>query len=90
MTFIHLYEDSCRLKEYSALTKGGKSIVTVKIECISPRHLGYLLADLEEIERKQKAEKTAKQEARRSKAKTVLALPAPALQLPYYGDGGGE
>ena len=87
MTSVHLY-DGCRLKEYSAVSKAGKSTITIKIECARPEKLGWLLADLEKIDNDQKlAEKAAKEEARRPKKKQ-LALPAPPLQLPYFGKDG--
>ncbi len=86
MSFIYLNERHDRLKEYSAVTKGAKSIVTVKIECGEPGSLGYLLESLGEIEREQLArDKAARDAARKAAKKAPLALPAPHLQLPYYG-----
>jgi len=86
MSIIYLNERHDRLKEYSAVVKGAKSIVTVKIECGEPGSLGFLLESLGEIEREQLARDKAAKDAARKAAKTVpLALPAPHLQLPYYG-----
>ncbi len=86
MSIIYLKDGHDRLKEYSAVTKGAKSIVTVKIECGEPGSLGFLLESLGDIEREQLArEKAAKDAARKTAKKAPLALPAPHLQLPYYG-----
>lgn len=91
MSVLYLNEKYDRLKDYSAVVKGAKGIVTIRIECSEPGSLGFLLEELGNIERQQKlAENTAKEEAARAKRKKPLALPAPPLQLPYFGEGGAE
>lgn len=82
MSTIWLRDEHSRLKSYSASTKGSKSVVRIEIEVDEPGALGYLLLELGEIEREQKAaEKPAK-----PKKQARLALPAPVAQLPYFGE----
>lgn len=84
---IWLERPHVRLKGYSASTKGTKSSVRIELECLDPNSLGYLLRNLAEIERSQKVE--AREEAARAKAaskRKPLAIAAPPLQLPYFGD----
>jgi hypothetical protein len=52
--------DSCRLKSYSASTKGGNSIVKIEIEITDHYEFGWMLQDLEKIDAAQKAAKIAK------------------------------
>ncbi|MCY1667878.1 hypothetical protein [Rhizobium sp. SL86] len=82
MSIIYLNQRHDRLKDYSAVVKGGKSVVTIKIECAEPGSLGFLLECLAEIQREQvAAEKAAKEAARKPKRETRLALPAPLLRI---------
>lgn len=82
--------DTCRLKSYSATTKGAKSIVKIEIDVADHRDLGWLLRELAEIETEQKARE--KRQAKPAGGKTVrqLALPSPRLQLPYYAEEGAD
>jgi hypothetical protein len=57
-------EDS-KVKSFSAVSKGTKSVVRIELEVEDPRRLGYILADLAEL---QAAQKVA------SKPKKPLAL----------------
>ena len=89
MSIIYINEKHDRLKDYSAVVKGAKGVVTIRIECNEPGSLGFLLEELGNIERAQKlAAQRAKEEAAAAKRKKPLALPAPPLQLPYFGEGG--
>lgn len=89
MSSIWIDDRHNRLKDYSAVVKGTKSVVTIRIECAEPGSLGFLLEELGNIEREQKlADKRAKEEAAAAKRRKPLALPAPPLQLPYFGEGG--
>lgn len=67
-----------RLKAYSAVVKGPKSIVKIEIECAEPGSLGYLLEGLRDIERDQNAQIKREKESVRRKPK---ALAAPLLQI---------
>ncbi|MGY5789079.1 hypothetical protein ACXHXM_02110 len=84
MTSIFLSEP-CRLKSYAATTKNGKTVVRVEIETADHSEAGYLLDDLQKIIDRQKAASRAKPDAQ--KPAKLLALPAPALQLTFRGDG---
>ena len=78
-----------RLKDFSATVKRAKSIVKIEIEVSDHGSLGFLLEELRAVERAQvAADKKAKGEAAAAKRKKPLALPAPLLGLPYYGEEG--
>ncbi|WP_275789730.1 hypothetical protein [Pararhizobium gei] len=89
MPVIFLEEEHTRLKSYTASTKGAVSIVRVDIEVTDPMRLGYLLAELETIEKAQKARQTTEKAAARAKtrAKPQLALAAPLLRLAHRTEG---
>ena len=89
MTSIWLNPRHDRLKSYSATAKGGRSVVKIEIDCNEPGSLGYLLSQLGEIERDQQAAERALKEAARAKSaskRKPLAISAPPLQLPYFGE----
>lgn len=56
MTVIYLPETAV-LTDYAATAKNGKAHLTIKIEVGEPGALGYLLQDLGDIQRKQKADR---------------------------------
>ncbi|SOC26958.1 hypothetical protein [Stappia indica] len=66
-----------RIRKYSAAATGPKAVVRVEIEVSEPGSLGYLLANIGEVQREV--------EAARTKAKQKPAKP---LALPYYGSDG--
>ncbi len=69
---IHIYSDpqrDMRLKAYSAITKGGTSVLRLDIEITDGRVLGFVLRELAELEAAQKAETARVPKERR--------LPAP-------------
>lgn len=76
-----------RLKSYSAAVKGSKSVVSIQIECDEPGSLGFLLEELGRIDREQREarKREAEEVSRSQKQKKPLALPIPALMLPYFG-----
>lgn len=78
--YIWLNPKHDRLRCYSASVKGAKSVVKIEIECDEPGSLGYLLEQLREIDRDQKAAAAPK----RPTKKAQLALPAPMKLLPYH------
>lgn len=85
MRTIWLEPHNVRLKGYSASVKGTKSAIRIDIECLSPDALGYLLRQLDEIDREQKAEARANTARAKSEAKrNVRAIAPPLLQLPHF------
>lgn len=84
MSMIYLTE-ACRLKSYSASTKGEKSTIKIEIDVGDHHDLGFLLRELAEIETEQKAKDKPQRKPTATKAPTQLALPSPLRQLPYYG-----
>jgi hypothetical protein len=70
---IHIYSEpqkDMRLKAYSAVTKGGVSVLRIDIAITDGRVLGFVLRELAELEAAQKAEAARVPRERR--------LPAPS------------
>ncbi|OCP17459.1 MULTISPECIES: hypothetical protein [unclassified Ensifer] len=80
--------DTCRLKSYSASTKGARSTIKIEIDVADHRDLGFVLRELAEIEAEQNAKEKAQRKPAAAKAARPLALPSPLLQLPYYDEEG--
>lgn len=76
--------DTCRLKTYSATTKGSKSVVRIEVEVADHSDLGFLLRELDDIDREQSARKK-RGDPPKAKAAKPLVLPAPLLQLTHQG-----
>jgi hypothetical protein len=83
MSFIHWGPEDTVLKKYSASTTSGprgKTVIRIELETSDSYALASLLQSLAEIESEQhRAKERAK--APSKKAKAMLALPAPQLQL---------
>lgn len=77
-----VYYSDAHLKAYSAITKNGKSVVKIELETADPYVVASILRQLDEIDTEQKAGKKKKPEPEKKAAQ--LALPAPALALPYF------
>lgn len=87
MAILYLGEEHTRLKSYSATTKGGISTIRIDVEVTDPTRLGFLLSDLGEIEKDQKAKKEAEKRSNAQGAKKpLLALPAPMLRLAHRSE----
>lgn len=67
MTGIYWSEGGARLRDYSATTKAGKTIVTVKIEVTDHFELGHMLRELD-------AGMKGQRSARRSRVPRQLLL----------------
>lgn len=81
------FADEIRLKSYTATTKSGVSSIKIELEARDHYALASVLRQLDEIDAEQKAaSRPVKVSAPKAK-KPRLALPAPALQLPYFGEG---
>lgn len=80
------FDEGAALKTYSALTKAGKSVIKIEIEVTDHFELGHILRQLDAIEKNQKDTRKAQTAKSRKAAKAPLALPAPLLGLPYYGE----
>lgn len=78
------FSDRIHLKTYGAVTKQGKSRITIELEVMDPYEVASVLRQLDEMDAEQKAQ--IKKPSARKARKHVLALPAPALGLPYYGE----
>ncbi|PWE52044.1 hypothetical protein DEM27_33040 [Metarhizobium album] len=83
MSSIYL-DGNCRLSSYGAKITGAKAVVTIHIHVNDHAALGFLLRELEEIRAAQMAPPASAK--RSAKAKPMLALPKPPLQLPFLGD----
>lgn len=81
-----IYFSDATLKSFSAATKGGKSTIKIEIETADRYQMASILNQLDEIEAEQKAAKTPRKVPAKKTDAPLLALPAPAKQLPYYGD----
>lgn len=87
MAVLYLEEEHTRLKSYSATTKGGISTVRIDVEVTDHTRLGFLLSDLGQIDKDQKARKDAEKRSKaKEPAKPLLALPAPVLRLAHRSE----
>lgn len=76
---IYLDRESCRIKSYSATTRGAKSILKIEIEVGDPMELGFMLRELAEEQGRQKTPKPDKPSASTLEPPmALLALPGPA------------
>lgn len=80
-----IFFDEARLKTYSAISRGGKSTIKIEVETTDHFELGSILRQLDKITADQKPKPKPKAAVKETE-KPLLALPAPALQLPYFGD----
>ena len=84
MSGIYWSEGSARVKDYSALTRNGKTVVTIKLEVTDPYDLSHILRNLDETQRAATPPPPAKTRAK----KPNLRLAAPLLQIAHHrGDG---
>lgn len=76
-------DSTLRLRSYSAITRGGKTLLKIEVESADPFAVAYALTELAEVQtgQRDKPKLTPK-----PKAAKVLALPAPDLALPKPGD----
>lgn len=80
-------EDDCKLLSHSGVTKGGKLVLTLKVE-VGGWHMAQCLEALESILAEHKAKPSSKTPATKSKTKAApLALPSPQPQLPGPSEG---
>ncbi|QCI65656.1 hypothetical protein [Phreatobacter stygius] len=70
MAIIHWKDGEVRLASFSSRSNGSKSAVTVRLETSNPRAFGWLLEELAELDR-----------AQRAAARVGRRKPAPQLLL---------
>ena len=76
------FGESVRLKSYSAVSKGGKSIIKIEVETGDHFDLATILRQLDENVRAQReAAKPAKKTAQARGRKEQLQIAGPLLQL---------
>ena len=79
MSGIYWSEGCARVKDYSALTRNGKTVVTIKIEVADTYELSHILRNLDEAQREAAPPPPAKSRTK----KPNLRLAAPLLQLTH-------
>lgn len=83
-----LENDDARLLSYSGAIKGGKMVLTLKVEA-EGFWMHRIVSALEAIQKAHKKQLTPKPAAPKRQAKAKpLALPAPHLALPGPAEGG--
>ena len=76
------FGESVRLKSYSAVSKGGKSIIKIELETGDHFDLASILRQLDEGDREQReAAKPAEKTAQARSRKEQLQIAGPLLQL---------
>ena len=76
------FDESVRLKSYSALSKGGKSTIKVELETADHFDLASILRQLDAIDQAQReASKPKKKAPQPSGRQKQLQIAAPLLQL---------
>ena len=88
MSGLYWSDGMARLKGYTSNTKhgAGGAVTSLKIELVVSDHyaLASILNQLDEISAEQKVGKPKTLAPK--KRQPPLALPAPPLQIPYFGD----
>lgn len=90
--YIRLSGEHLAIRKYGVAGSGAKTIVKIEVEVRDPHELGWLLKSLADAQLAKAELDAAKQAASRPgkrKDRTVaekLALPAPLLGLPYFGE----
>ena len=76
------FDQTVRLKSYSAISKAGKSAIRIELETGDHFDLASILSQLDEIDRAQReAAKPAKKTAQARSRKEQLQIAGPLLQL---------